>query len=255
MMSYLLMIVLSVVLGVGGFFWGRRAFDSNRIATHWLITKTRTRAGILFALFGACLPNTLGVDHFLEAVLAEEEKDEVQRMLELPKMKVHMEGKTEPEQLAALSELLTKGLGLLPDAVLVDRLKIQMELLKTLDADLCKHFLIQGSLPNNSTVKTIEKLSPAHGSRWVEIKFLAIDLVLAEPAPLVEPTQDAVTKAYLACSGTLPKEDSARLTAGLATMAQAPAPEACWLGMKLHEAILLAPPGPQAIMARKVFSP
>jgi hypothetical protein len=255
MMSYLLMAILSVALGVGGFFWGRRAFESKRIATHWAITRTRTRASVLFALFGACLPTTLGVDHFLEAVLGEEEKGEVQRMLDLPKVKAHMEGVPPAEKVAALNVLLTQGVGMLPDAVLIDRLKVQAEFLKTLDADLCKHFLIEGKLPNSSAVDRIEKFSPGHGSRWAESKFLALELALAERVPLVGPTQDAVTKAYLACSDTLPKEDRARLTAGLATMAQAPAPEACWLGMKLHEAILLAPPGPQAIMARKLFNP
>ena len=175
-------------------------------------------------------------------------------MLELPKVQAHMEGVPEVEQEAALNVLPTKGLALLPDAVLAERVRIQADFLKTLEPEPCKSYL-DGTLPGKDAVRYREKLSPAQRARWREIKFLAVELPLTESAQRAEPTEEAVGQAYLACIAALPKEDSERLAAGLPTMPQALAPEACWLGIKLHEAILLAPPEPQAIMARKLFNP
>jgi hypothetical protein len=241
-------------VGVAGFFWGRRAYDARRLPARFFFTRNRTRASVFFALFGACIPSVMGVDHCLSSALGDMEKDEVQRMLELPSVMRHLEGVPESEKEAALRRLLTQGLALLPAPVLAERVALQAEFLRTLEPEPCKQYL-EGTLPPADAARYREVLSRSQQARWEEIKFLAVELPLTERAHHDVPTADALTKAYLTCLGALPRADAERLAAGLQAMGDASPEEACWVGLKLHEAILLAPLPEQALMARKLFNP
>ena len=250
----LLMAALSFAFALGGFFWGRHAFNTNKIATHWAITRTRLRAGLLFAVGGAFLPTTLGVDQLLDIGATQNNKDIVDMMLELPEVSAHLKSVPQEQHESTLQRLLREGNGMLPEDVLIERAQLQSDFLETLEDEPCKDFL-NGSMTADDIARYRQKLSPTQRERWRAIKLIAVELPLTESARRTAPTQAQVTQAYLESVATLPEADRKRLTAGLSKMAQASAADACWLGVTYHKAILGAPKGAQTLLVRKLFTP